>query len=133
MESLHSLSVDFVRLLEGEVSEKSWHAYQKGDIAVFTKHLADLSDKLPIDKLREKFASDTEFRNYVQRYQRQFEDIFDQALDTDRGELIATTFLASDIGRLYKFLCQASGRDARSLTMSTYENDKNKAKSKKEA
>lgn len=115
MESLHSLSVDFVRMIEGEVPEKAWGAYQKGDIAVFTQHLAQLIDKLPIDKVREKFASDTEFRNYVQRYIRQFEDVYDQALETDRGELIATTFLVSDIGKMYKFLCQSSGRDARTM------------------
>lgn len=132
MESLHSLSVDFVRMLEGEVPEKSWGAYQRGDIAVFTTHLAKMVEKLPVDKVREKFAGDTEFRNYVQRYLRQFEDIFDQALETDRGELMASTFLASDIGKLYKFLCHASGREGRTISVHVAENDAKK-KGKKDA
>lgn len=115
MESLHSLSVDFVRMLEGEVPEKMWKAYQKGDLAVFTQRLVETLDKVPVDKVREKFAGDSEFRNYVQRYIRQFEEIFDQAMDTDRGDLLGSTFIASDIGKLYRFLCLTAGREARNL------------------
>ncbi|MBU6236081.1 MAG: hypothetical protein KGQ41_09565, partial [Alphaproteobacteria bacterium] len=115
MESLHSLSVDFVRMLDGEVPEKLWKAYQKGELAVFTQRLVETLDKVPVDKVREKFAGDSEFRNYVQRYIRQFEEIFDQAMDTDRGDLLGSTFIASDIGKLYRFLCLTAGREARNL------------------
>jgi hypothetical protein len=102
--------------MEGDVPEKLWKAYQKGDIAVFTQRLVESLDKVPVDKVREKFASDNEFRNYVQRYIRQFEDIFDQAMDTDRGDLLGSTFIASDIGKLYRFLCLTAGREARNLS-----------------
>ncbi|HEY8963468.1 MAG TPA: hypothetical protein VIN59_03275 [Alphaproteobacteria bacterium] len=115
MESLHSLSVDFVRMLDGEVPEKLWKSYQKGDLNVFTQRLVEALDKVPVDKVREKFASDSEFRNYVQRYIRQYEEVFDQAMDTDRGDLLGSTFMASDIGKLYRFLCHAAGRDPRGV------------------
>jgi hypothetical protein len=113
MESLHSLSVDFVRMLDGEVPEKLWASYKKGDLTVFTQRLIETLDKIPVDKVREKFASDNEFRNYVQRYIRQYEEVFDQAMDTDRGDLLGATFLGSDIGKLYRFLCHAAGREPR--------------------
>lgn len=114
VESLHSLAVDFTRLLEGgEVPEKTWKAYQKGDLGAFTKRLLQMSNDIPTDKIREKYADDHEFRNYVQRYFRQYEDLFDQAAKTDHGDLLSSTFGSSDIGKLYQFLCVILGREGR--------------------
>ncbi len=113
IESLHSLSVDFVRVLEGDVEAKTWKSFQKGDIAAFTRRLVQNMDQLPMDRIRTKFANDSEFRSYVQRFIRQFEDMFDQAVANDHGELLTATFLSSDIGRLYAALCTATGRDAK--------------------
>ncbi len=114
IESLHSLSVDFVRVLEGGVEDKTWKSFQKGDVAAFTRRLVQNLDQLPQDKVRAKFAGDSEFRGYVQRFIRQFEDMFDQAISNDHGELLAATFLSSDIGRLYHTLCTVTGREAKS-------------------
>lgn len=119
MESLYSLSVDFVRMIEGDVPEKLWKSYQKGDVALFTQRLVENLDRIPADKVRTKYADDSEFRNYVQRYLRQFEDVFDQAMDTDRGDLLGGAFLASDIGKLYRYLCAAAGREPRGMTERT--------------
>ena len=66
-----------------------------------------------MDKLREKFAGDSEFRTYVQRFLRQFEDMFEQASANDHGDLLSSTFASSDLGRLYVILCGAAGRDAK--------------------
>ncbi len=114
IESLHSLSVDFVRVLEGGVDDKTWKTFQKGDVAAFTRRLVQNMDQLPQDKVRAKFASDSEFRSYVQRFIRQFEDMFDQAISNDHGELLAATFLSSDMGRLYQTLCTITGRESKS-------------------
>jgi hypothetical protein len=113
IESLHSLSVDFVRVLDGGVEDKTWKSFQKGDVAAFTRRLVQNADALPADKVRAKFAGDSEFRGYVQRFIRQFEDMFDQAVSNDHGELLTATFLSSDIGRLYQMLCSLTGRDAK--------------------
>jgi hypothetical protein len=113
IESLHSLSVDFVRVLEGNVDDKTWRAFQKGDVAAFTRRLVQNMDQVPQDKVRAKFAGDSEFRGYVQRYLRQFEDMFDQAVANDHGELLVATFLSSDVGRLYQALCVITGREAK--------------------
>jgi hypothetical protein len=119
VESLHSMSIDITRAMDGEVPEKSWKAYQKGDLAAFTRRLAEMGDKLPIDRMRKKFAEDTEFRTYVGRFIRQFEDVYEQALATDHGELMAMTFGSSDVGRLYQTLCLAAGKEAKGLKSAT--------------
>jgi hypothetical protein len=111
IESLHSLALDFVRVLDGTIEDKTWKAFQKGDVAAFTRRLVQNIDHLPQDKVRSKFATDSEFRSYVQRYMRQFEDLFDQAAANDHGELLVATFLSSDIGRLYQSLCTITGRE----------------------
>ena len=112
IESLHSLSVDITRVKDGEISEKVWKSYQKGDISAFTQRLASLGEEMPMDKLRDKFSSDTEFRSYVQRYVRQYEEVYEQAVANDHGDLLGATFITSDIGRLYELLCKISGKDS---------------------
>lgn len=113
IESMHSLSVDLTRMMDGEVPEKTWRAFQKGDVGAFTRRLSQLGTDMPIERLRTKFADDTEFRTYVQRFIRQFEELFDQAVANDHGDLLAATFASSDIGVLYITLCQAAGREAK--------------------
>ena len=104
VESLHSLALDFTRMLDGELPEKTWKAYQRGDTSVFTKRLVSLRDSLSHDRLRQKFADDVEFRTYVQRYLRQFEEIHEHAKKQDYGDLLSGVFTSSDIGRLYQML-----------------------------
>lgn len=113
VESLHSLSVDLTRLLSGgELPEKMWKSYQKGDKGIFTKHLLQLNDENSFEKIRKKYADDHEFRNYVQRYFRQYEDVYSQAIKNDHGELLSLTFSSSDIGKLYHVLCSLMNHDA---------------------
>ena len=111
IESLHSLSVDFTRLLDGEVSEKTWKKFNRGDVYAFTRRLISLGDKLPMEKIRAKYADDADFRTYVQRFIRQFEEVYHQARENDHGALLESTFVSSDLGRLYEILCQASGKE----------------------
>jgi len=113
IESLHSMSVDLTRMLEGDVSEKTWKAFQKGDISAFTRKMGEISGKLPLDKARAKFAKDTEFRTYVQRYIRQFEEMHEQAMQNDHGAILSSTLGSSEVGKLYEFLCQVSGKDSK--------------------
>jgi archaellum component FlaC len=122
VESLHSLAMDFSRMLEGEVDEKTWKAFKKGDVGAFTRRIVDIGDQIPLDKIRSKYGQDSEFRNYVMRYVRQFEELLEQAYQNDYGEMLAATFLSSDVGKLYVTLCKASGRDPK-----TVKNDTGKA------
>lgn len=115
VESLHSLSVDVTRMLEGEIQEKTWKSYQKGDVAAFTRRLVEMGDRLPLDKIRDKYTGDSEFRNYVGRFVRQYEEVYDQAAATDHGDLLGSTFASSDVGKLYQILCATTGREPRKV------------------
>lgn len=110
LESLHSLSVDLTRMMEGDIKEKIWKAYQKGDISAFTKRLLEVKDKLPMAKIKDKYENDNEFRTYLNRFTRQFEEVYEQAYENDHGELLTATFASSDIGGLYVLLCDVAGK-----------------------
>ncbi len=112
VESLHSLSVDVTRLLDGNVSEKSWRAFQSGDVGIFTRKLARLGDTWPTEKAQEKFEKDSEFRTFVLRYIRQFEELYEQVESNDHNALLATTMGSSDVAKLYGFLCAVAKRDS---------------------
>ena len=118
VESLHSLSVDITRMIDGEIPEKTWKSYQKGDVNAFTARLVDQGDELPLERMRSKYSSDSEFRTYINRFVRQYEEVFEQAILNDHGALLTSTFASSDIGKLYKLLCSVASRVPREPTQS---------------
>jgi len=122
VESLHSLSVDFTRMIDGELPDKTWKAYQKGDTGAFTRRLVAIKDSMSADKIKTKFAEDVEFRTYIQRYLRQFEEVYDQAHQADHADLLTTVFLSSDVGKLYGFICTLLGREQRGKDIADREN-----------
>jgi hypothetical protein len=115
LESLHSLSVDFNRLLDEEIPEKTWKAFYRGDSTIFTRRLLGMRDHFPADAIRRKYDEDGEFRGYVQRYLRQFEELFDQAVRQEQGDVLSSTLMTSDVGKVYLLICTALGRERRSI------------------
>jgi hypothetical protein len=111
IESLHSISVDFTRMMDDDVPEKVWKSFQKGDTGAFTRRLVAAKDKLSVDRIHDLYQKNSEFRSFVQRYLRQFEEVFSKAINTDHGDLLSSTFMTSDIGKLYMALCQGVGRE----------------------
>jgi len=104
LESLHSLSIDLTRSIDGHIHEKSWKSYQAGDVAVFTRNIVQNRKNLPDTKMAEKYAEDHEFRTFVNRFIRQFEEIYTNAASSDHGDLMASAFATSDVGTLYQTL-----------------------------
>jgi chromosome segregation ATPase len=113
IESLHSLAVDVARHLESDIDDRIWKQYQKGDMSSFTKRLMELSNTIDMPRAQKKFAEDGEFRNYVQRFIRGFEELFEQAQSNDHGQLLSSIFSTSQIGRVYGLLCDISGRNSK--------------------
>ena len=113
IESLYSLAVDVSRHLEGELDIRVMRTYQKGDMAAYIRHLVDTAPKIPVEKSQRKFIEDGEFRTYVLRFIRQYEELLIQAQANDYSDLLSSVFSTSDIGRLYKILCEISGRSAK--------------------
>ena len=113
IESLYSLAVDVSRHMEGELDVRVLRTYQKGDVSAYVRHLVELAPRMPIDKSQRKFIEDGEFRTYVLRFIRQYEELLEQAQANDYGDLLSSVFSTSDIGKLYKVLCEIAGRSSR--------------------
>lgn len=109
VESIHSLSVDLTRAIDGGIHESLWNKYQNGDLTIFTTYLVSIKDDIPMDKLKMKFAKENEFRTYVNSFIHQYEDMVEQAMKVDHAALLGATFLSSDIGKLYRLVCQIAG------------------------
>lgn len=113
IESLYSIAVDVARHLEDDLDMRVLKSYQKGDIGAFTRHLIEMAPRIPADKCQRKFIEDGEFRTYVLRFIRQFEELLEQANQNDYADLLSSVFSTSDIGKLYKILCEIAGRNAK--------------------
>ncbi|MCF8496326.1 MAG: hypothetical protein K9G62_06640, partial [Alphaproteobacteria bacterium] len=110
IESLHSLSVDLDRAIEGGVSQKAWKQFQKGDVSAFTGRLAELIGGVSLKRAQEQFTRNPEFRTYALRFLDQFEDLCAQAGRSDPSLLLESTIASGDLGKLYRFLSSAAGR-----------------------
>lgn len=109
IESLNSLSIDLTRVLDPQEADKVWKEFSKGDAAAFTRRFLQMREDIPVQRLKEKYERDGEFRTYAMRYFRQFEELFEQALKNDHNDLLATTLTTSDVGKLYSYLAGALG------------------------
>ena len=110
-EKLQSLAVDMNRVLETTISEEDWRLYNKGETGVFVRKMLGFRDKAKLNAVREKYQSDSEFRDYVRRYIEDFDEVLSQATNLQQGSLLRGTFLASDVGKVYIILTRALGRE----------------------
>lgn len=113
IESLYSLAIDVARHLEGDLDVRVLRAYQKGDVSAYARHLVEIAPKIPADRSQRKFIEDGEFRTYILRFIRQYEELLEQAQANDYADLLSSVFSTSDIGRLYKVLCEIAGRSSK--------------------
>jgi hypothetical protein len=111
VEELNSISIDLTRLLQGDVPEADWRRYVKGDRTVFTRTLLRTRQASIVTKITDKLRHDPEARKYVLRYIDQFDLLLAEAEKTDPEHLIHSTFLTSDVGKLYILLCRGAGRE----------------------
>lgn len=113
IESLYSLAIDVARHLEGDLDVRVLRAYQKGDVSAYARHLVEVAPKIPTDKSQRKFIEDGEFRTYILRFIRQYEELLEQAQANDYADLLSSIFSTSDVGKLYKILCEIAGRSSK--------------------
>lgn len=110
IESLNSAAIDVAKLLARDLPDTDWEQYLKGDRSIFARRalrLVDRGERAQISKLH---AADSEFRDYVQRYVRDFEKLIGRAMTERDGQPLAVTLLSSDLGKLYVALAQSIKR-----------------------
>jgi ABC-type transporter Mla subunit MlaD len=111
LDGLSSLSVDLTRVLDQDIPEKVWKGLNRGDVSSFPRRLAAMRDQIPVSEVRTKFISDGAFRLSVQNYLAQFEQLLEQAMEIGQGDILSSTLMSSDVGKIYYFLSAAVGRE----------------------
>src|SRR5690606_6472138 len=104
---LNSMAIDITRLLNRDLSEDLWRRYYKGERGLFTRKLIDQRD---LDKIREKYQENGEFRDYTDRYIAEFERVLAGAKGVEHEELLTSAFVTADVGKVYLLLREAVGK-----------------------
>ncbi len=110
IEDLNSISVDLTRILNKEVPDSDWKRYTKGDRSIFTRNLLRSKSASLIDKIKQQMKTDHDARQYINRYMEQFNSLLKECEQSDPENLLHSTFLTSDVGKLYILLSNATGR-----------------------
>jgi len=91
VETLHAMTVDLSRSLEKDVPAGLVDRYHAGERDLFAKRLANLDRDELTKKVKDKYASDSEFKNYVDRYISQYD-----RLQTELGDKSEANDLSED-------------------------------------
>ena len=110
IEDLNSTAIDLNRLMDAEKSQKLWPKYSKGDRGIFVRGMISDDERQARTVISAKYEDDEEFRRYVQRYLDHFEKLLSEANESDPENLLSSTFLSADVGKLYLLLARAVGR-----------------------
>jgi archaellum component FlaC len=110
IESLDSLSVDIARMIDHQAVMDLWDRYRKGERNVFTRKLYTLQGQQAFDDISQKYGSNREFQQTVNRYINEFEHLLDEVSRNDRDGSLASTYLTSETGKVYTMLAHVTGR-----------------------
>jgi len=110
-ESLQSIAVDITRILEISITEDDWKRYTKGDKGIFVRKLVGFRDKNKLPLIKQKFEKDSEFREYIDRFIAQYNNLLSKAAQGDHSGALTATFQTSDVGKLHTLLSKALGRE----------------------
>ena len=110
IESLNSAAIDIAKMLGTDVSDNDWQAYLKGDRSIFVRRAVKLADRAERSQISRLFDSDSEFRDQVRRFIRDFERLIGRTMAERDGQALSVTLLSSDLGKLYVMLAQSINR-----------------------
>jgi hypothetical protein len=110
IETLQSLAVDIARALDQPVPETIWRRFHAGERGVFIRHLLAAQERQINLVIKKKFEDDMLFRDHTTHYLDQFENLLAQARACDHLDILGTTFVTADVGKLYLIIGNAVGR-----------------------
>ena len=107
LEDLNSTSVDLTRILRADVPESDWKRYTNGDRSIFTRALLRERPQDLLNQITTHMKEDTEARSFFIRYVEQFDRLLSECRQSDPENLMESTVLSSDVGKLYTLIKQA--------------------------
>ncbi len=99
------------RVMEVPISEDDWQRFNRGETGVFVRKMLGFREKSKLSSIMEEYQNDGELREYAGRYFKEFEGMIDEARKLDNDGVLGTTFMSSDMGKLYMLLNRAVGRE----------------------
>ncbi|MCA3266916.1 MAG: hypothetical protein ING19_12695 [Azospirillum sp.] len=109
IEGLNSLSIDLARTLDSSVTDRVLKEFLGGDKGVFVRRLLRLDWGATGKVVAKSYADDPDFRRYVTEYLTQYDKLIAEAREADPENVLVSTFVSSDVGKLYMTLASIVG------------------------
>ncbi len=110
LRKLHGAARDIVEVIDSELPRDLERRFTSGEGDVYTRHLLENRVARLPRILERRYKAEREVRSPVDTYIRLFERMLDNFAETPQGDKLVDASLASESGRLYLLLAQASGR-----------------------
>lgn len=107
---LYSTARDIVQVMDTELPRDLERRFTSGEAEVYARHLLDNRVARLPSILGRRYQAEREVRSRVDTYIRLFERMLDTFAEARQGDQLVDTSLASELGKLYLLLAQATGR-----------------------
>jgi hypothetical protein len=107
---LNSAARDIVEAIDGDLPRDLEKRFTGGEGNVYTLRLIDDRARRLSKLIESRYKSERLVRGRVDAYVRLFERLLDTFAETPQGDQLVDASLASESGKLYLLLAQASGR-----------------------
>jgi hypothetical protein len=110
MQKLNGAARDLVEAIDGSLPGELERRYGAGESHVYTHRLFEERGPMMRRSIRKRYHDEKVLRGRVDAYVRLFERLLDTVSETSQGDQLADACLASESGKLYVMLANASGR-----------------------
>jgi len=110
MQKLNGAARDLVEAIDGTLPGDLERRFEAGESHVYTHRLFEDRGPMMRRAIRKRYQDEKVLRGRVDAYVRLFERLLDTVSETSQGEQLADACLASESGKLYVMLANASGR-----------------------
>lgn len=105
------LDIDVIsRALDATTASAIWSRFRAGQRGVMVRSIYSLDGRTAFDEVHRRYQSDMAFRQTVDRYILDFEQLLRDSEQRDASGRTTQAYVTSDSGRVYLFLAHASGR-----------------------
>jgi hypothetical protein len=98
------------RALDATTASAIWSRFRTGQRGIMVRSIYTTEGRTAFDAIQRRYRVEAEFRQTVDRYMHDFENLLREADQRDPSGRGAQAYVTSESGRVYLFLAHASGR-----------------------